>query len=55
MLRHDNQAGFHVCTTHQVIDASGQPVHWDEASVNFTIVTVAKRSLQKKAADARKK
>jgi len=33
LLRHHNDAGYHVCTTHQIVNATGHAIHWDEADV----------------------
>jgi hypothetical protein len=43
LMKHRNRAGFHVCTTHQIIDGAGQRVHWDESDVKLGDITIAKR------------
>ena len=46
MLVHRDDGGRHVCTTHRIIDASGNVLHWDEADVKLSTETVAKAHQQ---------
>lgn len=45
-LKHHNPAGAHACTTHQIVDASGEIVHWDETDIKAGAVTIAKKPSQ---------
>ncbi len=43
ILKHYNAAGAQTCTTHKLIDANGEPRHWDEADIKMGEVTIAKQ------------
>ena len=45
ILKHFNSLGAQACTTHRIIDPTGQILHWDEVDIKAGDVTITKPAL----------